>query len=49
MCDKTDIHYNKLIKRREDYYRKKRNHDDEMIFMKINFIEHRKKKNFESK
>ena len=48
MRDKTNIHHDKLIRRREDYYQKKRNYDNESIFMKINFIEHRKKKNFKS-
>ena len=45
MRDKIDIHYNELIRRREDYYRRERNHDDEIIFMKINSTEHRKGKN----
>ena len=45
MRDKINIHYNELIRRREDYYRKEHNHDDKIIFMKINFIEHRKKRN----
>ena len=48
MRNKTNIHYNELIKCREDYYRKKQNHDNEIVFMKINFIEHRKKKNFKN-
>ena len=46
MRDRADIYHNELIKRREDYYRRKRNHDDEIIFIKIDFIEHRKEKNF---
>ena len=46
ICDKVNIYHDKLIRRRKDYYQKKRNHDDEIIFMKINFIEHRKRKNF---
>ena len=46
MSDKANIHYNELIRRQKDYYRRKRNHDDEIVFMKINFIEHRKKQNF---
>ena len=45
---RIDIRYNELIKRREDYYRKKRNHDDKIIFIKIDFIEHRKRKNFKN-
>ena len=45
MRDKINIYYNELIKRRKDYHRKKQNHDDKIVFMKINFIEHRKKKN----
>ena len=45
MRDKTNTHHNELIKRREDYYQKKRNHDDNIVFIKINFIEHRKRKN----
>ena len=48
MRDKTDTYYDKLIKRREDYYRKKQNHDDGIVFMKIDFIEHRKGKNFKN-
>ena len=32
MHDKTDTHYNELIKRRENYYRKKRNHDRNRIY-----------------
>ena len=49
MRDKADIHHDELIKRREDYYRKEQNHDDKIIFMKIDSIEHRKKKNFKNK
>ena len=49
MHDKTDIHHDKLIKRRENYYRKERNHDNKIVFIKINFIEYRKEKNFKSK
>ena len=45
MRDKINIYYNELIRGREDYYRKKQNHDNKIIFIKINFIEHRKKKN----
>ena len=45
MRDRINIHHDELIKRREDYYRKKRNHDDKIVFMKINFTEHRKRKN----
>ena len=45
MHDKTDIHHGELIKRRKDYYRKKRNHDNKIVFMKIDFIEYRKRKN----
>ena len=48
MHNKTDIHYDELIKRWENYYRKKRNHDDEIVSIKINFIEHCKRKNFKS-
>ena len=48
MRDKADIHHDKLIRYRKDYYWKKRNHDDEIVFMKIYFIEQRKKKNFKS-
>ena len=48
MRDKTNTHHNELIKCREDYYRKKRNHNDETVLMKINSIEHRKKKNSKS-
>ena len=44
--DKINIHHDELIRRREDYYRKERNHDNEIVFMKINFIEHCKRKNF---
>ena len=46
MRDKAGTYHDELIRRREDYYRKKRNHDDETVFMKINSIEHRKGKNF---
>ena len=46
MRDRADIYYNKLIKRRENYYWKKRNHNNETVFMKIDFIEYRKEKNF---
>ena len=46
MHDKVNIHHDELIKRREDYYQKEWNHNDEIVFMKIDFIEHRKKKNF---
>ena len=45
MHDKVNTHHNELIIREEDYYRKKRNHNDKLVFMKINFIEYRKKKN----
>ena len=45
MRDRTNTHHDELIRRRGDYYRKKRNHDDETVFMKINSIEHRKEKN----
>ena len=48
MRDKADIHHDELIRRRGDHYQKKRNHDDETVFMKINSIEHRKKKNFKN-
>ena len=39
-----DTHHDELTRRRGDYYRKERNHDDEIVFMKIDSIEHRKKK-----
>ena len=42
--DKTKTHHDELIRRRKDYYRRKRNHDNEIIFMKIDSIEHRKRK-----
>ena len=45
MRDKADTHHDELIRRRGDYYRKERNHDDGTVSMKINFIEHRKGKN----
>ena len=48
MRDRANIHYNELIRRQENYYRKKRNHDDKTVFMKINFIENRKKRNLKS-
>ena len=40
MRDKADIHHDELIRRREDYYRKKQNHDDKIMFMKIDSTEH---------
>ena len=43
MHDKTDIYYNKLIKYWKDYYRKKKNYDNEIIFEKLNSIEYREK------
>ena len=49
MRDKANIYHNKLIRRREDYYRKKRNYDNEIVFMKINSIEHCKKKNLKNR
>ena len=48
MHNRTDIHHNELIKRRRDYYRKKQNHDNEIIFMKIDSIEYRQRKNSKS-
>ena len=44
--NRANIHYNELIKRQKDYYRKKRNHDNEIVFIKIDSIEYRKRKNF---
>ena len=46
--DKTIIHHDELIRRWENYYRKKRNHDNKIILIKINFIEHRKKRSSKS-
>ena len=45
MRDRADIYHDEFSKRRRNCYQKKRNHDDETIFIKIDFIEHRKKKN----
>ena len=45
MRDKTDIYHDELIRRRKDYYWKKQNHDNKIVFIKIDFIEYRKKKN----
>ena len=48
MRDKADIHHDELIRRRKDYYQRKRNHDNEIVFIKIDFIEPRKGKNFKN-
>ena len=48
MRNKADIHHDELIKRRKDYYRKKRNHNNKIVFIKINFTKHRKRRNFKS-
>ena len=48
MRDKANIHHDKLIKRREDYYRRKQNHNNETVFIKINFTKYRKRKNFKN-
>ena len=48
MRNKINIHHDELIRRREDYYRRERNHDDEIVFMKINSTKHRKEKNSKS-
>ena len=45
MRNRTNTHHDELTRRRGDYYRKKRNHDDETVSMKIDSIEHRKEKN----
>ena len=48
MRDGVNTHHDKLIRRWENYYRKKQNQDNEIVFIKINFIEHRKGKNFKN-
>ena len=48
MRDKMNIYYNELIRRREYYYRKRLNHNNEILFMKINSTEYRKRKNFKN-
>ena len=48
MRNRINIYHDELIKRREDYYRRKLNHNNEIIFIKIDFIEHCKKKNFKN-
>ena len=40
--ERADTHYKKLIRRRDENFKKK-SHDDEITSMKINVIEHRKK------
>ena len=48
ICDKADTHYDESIKRWGDYYRKEQNYNNEIVFMKINSIEHHKEKNFKN-
>ena len=40
--EKTDIHHEELIKRKDENFKEK-SHDDEITSMKINVIEHWKK------
>ena len=49
MREKTSIHHEKSIKCRENYFKKKRYYDDDIVFIKINFIEYRKKRNSKNK
>ena len=46
MRDKINIHHNELIRRWGDWYRKERNYNDGIVFMKIDSTEHCKRKNF---
>ena len=48
MRNEVNIHHDELIRREEDYYWKKRNHDDKIVFIKIDFIEYRKRKSLKN-
>ena len=49
MRDRINIHHDELIRRQEDYYRKKRNHDNEIVSARERILKTNKEKDSKMK